>query len=139
MPGRSPTILRIWGSWGSIDSRRGPYIGEVVYSRERLVDAWHTLDAPLEPSSDYFWSVRAHFVQDGKQRVTEWSRYSLTPTKVTNALTMGIASLIPKTPGLPMVDMFYPVQDAPQPPQEVTSCASGPRNVVDAGRAPGPP
>jgi len=71
--------LRIWGSWGSIDSGRGPYIGEVVYSRERLVDPWHTLDAPLEPSSDYFWSVRAHFVQADQRRVTEWSRYSLKP------------------------------------------------------------
>jgi hypothetical protein len=110
--------LRIWGSWGSIDSGRGPYIGEVVYSRERLVDPWHTLDAPLEPSSDYFWSVRAHFVQADQRRVTEWSRYSLKPAKVTNALTMGIASLIPMTPGLPMTDLFYPFRTPPNPRRE---------------------
>jgi hypothetical protein len=84
--------LRIWGS---IDSGRSRTIGEVVYSRERLVDTWHTLEAPLEPSSNYFWSVRSHFVQDGKHKVTEWSRYSLKPTKVTNILTMGISSFIP--------------------------------------------
>ena len=101
--------LRIWGS---NDTGMGHAIGEVVYSRERLVDTWHTLDAPLEPSSNYFWSVRAHFVQDGKGRVTEWSRYSLKPIKVTNILTMGTASAVS------MLDLFYQFRTPPTPRKE---------------------
>jgi hypothetical protein len=101
--------LRIWGS---NDMGMGHAIGEVVYSRERLVDPWHTIDAPLEPSSNYFWSVRAHFVQDGKGRVTEWSRCSLRPIKVTNILTMGTASVVS------MLDVFYQFRTPPTPHKE---------------------
>jgi hypothetical protein len=101
--------LRIWGSY---DTGMGSRIGEIVYSRERLVDSWHTLDAPLEPSSNYFWSVRAHFVQDGKGRVTEWSRYSLEPRKVTNILTLGTASAVS------MLDLFYRFRTPPNPRRE---------------------
>jgi hypothetical protein len=79
--------LRIWRSMGG-------NIGVVVYNRERLVDTCHTLDASLEPSSNYFWSVRAHFIQNGKGRVTEWSRYSLKISKAFNVLTLGLTSFM---------------------------------------------
>jgi hypothetical protein len=90
--------LRIWDS---IESGRSVMHGDVIYSRERLVDTWHTLDAPLELSSYYFWSVRAHFVHDGKGRVTEWSRYCLIPANISNILTLGLTSIFP------CVDVFY--------------------------------
>jgi hypothetical protein len=45
---------------------------EVVYRRDNLPAATHLLDLQL-PRSPYFWSARAHFELDGRQRVTEWS------------------------------------------------------------------
>lgn len=45
----------------------------IVYRSEGLSEPKHTLLSPLRPRSHYFWSVRARFVLDGRQRVTEWS------------------------------------------------------------------
>jgi hypothetical protein len=45
----------------------------LVYSQQGLVTPEHTLGTPLQPSSLYFWTVRAHFMLDGKRRATEWS------------------------------------------------------------------
>ena len=47
--------------------------GELVYTKQGLVNPEHTLETPLQPNSRYFWTVRAHFTLDGKRRVTEWS------------------------------------------------------------------
>ena len=44
-----------------------------VYRRERLPRPEHRLEAPLDPAAYYFWSVRARFELDGRERVTEWS------------------------------------------------------------------
>jgi hypothetical protein len=32
----------------------------------------HTLETPLEPSSLYFWTVRARFELGGQVKVTDW-------------------------------------------------------------------
>jgi hypothetical protein len=47
--------------------------GELVYSKQGLVNSKHILETPLRPNSLYFWTVRAHFTLDGKRRATEWS------------------------------------------------------------------
>jgi hypothetical protein len=47
--------------------------GELVYSKQGLVNNKHILVTPLRPNSLYFWTVRAHFTLDGKRRATEWS------------------------------------------------------------------
>lgn len=44
----------------------------VVYLREGLPEPRHTLEAPLEPGARYFWTVRARFELDGRERVTDW-------------------------------------------------------------------
>lgn len=46
--------------------------GELVYARERLKLPYHKLEEPLEPSTQYLWSVRSHFVLDGHPRTIEW-------------------------------------------------------------------
>jgi hypothetical protein len=46
--------------------------GQMVYSRENLRLPYHKLEEPLEPSTKYLWSVRAHFMRDGQPRTIEW-------------------------------------------------------------------
>ena len=46
--------------------------GELVYARGRLTLPYHKLEEPLEPSTKYLWSVRAHFMRDGHPRTIEW-------------------------------------------------------------------
>lgn len=45
----------------------------VVYRSEGLAQPSHRLISPLAAKHYYFWSVRAHFKLDGRERVTEWS------------------------------------------------------------------
>ena len=46
---------------------------ELAYTRQRLLDSSHKIEHPLEPSTRYFWTVRANFKLDGQSRVTKWS------------------------------------------------------------------
>jgi hypothetical protein len=46
--------------------------GEVVYARGRLTLPYHKLEEPLEYSTKYLWSVRAHFILEGHPRTIEW-------------------------------------------------------------------
>jgi hypothetical protein len=45
---------------------------DVVYRREGLPDPVHAIEASLKPATRYFWTVRARFELDGRERVTEW-------------------------------------------------------------------
>ena len=88
--------LRIWRAIGN-------KIGPVVYHREKLASTRHVLETPLEPSTRYFFSVRAHFLENGMGRVTEWSRYTLVPTIEMKIMTLGVASLIQRQ----TIESFY--------------------------------
>lgn len=46
---------------------------EIVYRRTGLPDAAHALEVALPPASRYFWTVRARFQLDGRERVTPWA------------------------------------------------------------------
>lgn len=46
---------------------------ELVYARQRLSDPYQMVEIPLEPSTKFFWTVRARFKLDGQERVTRWS------------------------------------------------------------------
>jgi hypothetical protein len=48
----------------------------VVYLREGLPEPQHTLELPLEPGARYFWTVRARFELDGRERVIDWGSTS---------------------------------------------------------------
>ena len=47
---------------------------ELVYEQRGLEHPWHKLAATLQPSTRYFWTVRARFELDGDYRVTEWGK-----------------------------------------------------------------
>lgn len=49
---------------------------DVVYRREGLPEPVHTLESSLRPGTRYFWSVRARFELDGRERVTDWGNIS---------------------------------------------------------------
>lgn len=92
--------LRIWSDSENNDLRiwsdSGNKIGAVVYQRDGLVDAWHTLTTPLEPATTYFFSMRAHFTENGRGRVSEWSRYSLNWTTAGKIMSYGVNYLFPE-------------------------------------------
>lgn len=48
---------------------------DVVYRAEDLKETSHKLSIGLNPNTRYFWSVRARFDLNGRQRVTEWASY----------------------------------------------------------------
>ena len=58
-------------SWGHECRDTDP--GELVYTKQGLLNPEHNLETPLQPNSLYFWTVRAHFTLNGKRRATEWS------------------------------------------------------------------
>ena len=45
---------------------------EIVYAKSEIPTSSHTLEEALEPSTEYFWTVRARFELDGHPRVMEW-------------------------------------------------------------------
>lgn len=49
------------------------YLGDVVYDREGLASCRHRIEIRLEPSTRYFWSVRARFKIDGRAKATDWA------------------------------------------------------------------
>ncbi len=46
---------------------------ELVYGRHGLTAPKHTLETTLEPSTEYFWTVRAVFDFGGLPGITKWS------------------------------------------------------------------
>ncbi len=47
--------------------------GKLVYRRDGLAEPFHTVTDPLDPSTQYFWTVRARFEVAGKPRATPWA------------------------------------------------------------------
>lgn len=47
--------------------------GKLVYQRYGLTEPSHTLKITLKHKTRYFWTVRARFQLDGRERLTEWS------------------------------------------------------------------
>lgn len=45
----------------------------IVYRRDGLIATSHTVRSGLQPGGRYFWTVRARFDLDGRERVTEWA------------------------------------------------------------------
>lgn len=58
--------------------------GEIIYQRKGLRGNSHMVENALRYGKRYFWTVRAHFELDGRERVTEWGSSNLpTPEQVT--------------------------------------------------------
>ncbi|MBH0200997.1 MAG: hypothetical protein HP496_01525 [Nitrospira sp.] len=109
-PGSNVTYdLKIWRS-----GRLGP--DTLVYSRTNLDQPTHKLETALEPSSLYYWSVRAHFTEQGRERITDWSRRSITNSLTVKIMTLGILAVMPD----PVAEGFFvfitpPPSPKPQP------------------------
>ncbi len=58
--------LRMWRA-------EDDFPGELAYAREALPTPFHHIEEPLDPSTMYFWTVRARFELDGQVRVTPWA------------------------------------------------------------------
>lgn len=86
--------LRIWESKESRTQ-----LGEVAYEREGLTENVHALETSLSPSTIYSWSVRARFLEGGKVRVTEWSKYKTGFTLFGKIITLGFMALLESTLG----------------------------------------
>lgn len=85
--------LCLWSTIGSENTQENQ--GEVVYHRENIENTQHTLETPLEPSTLYFYSVRARFSENGLDKVTDWSRYSVRPSRFQNYMSLGMSSVLP--------------------------------------------
>lgn len=72
----------------------GRNLGNLVYSRERLTEPYHTVEIPLDPKTTYFWTVRGRFSANGRTRVTEWSTRSASASLLYNVFSLGVGSLV---------------------------------------------
>jgi hypothetical protein len=90
--------LCIWSAIGSENTQEN--LGEVVYHRENIENTQHTLETPLEPSTHYFFSVRARFSENGLDKVSDWSRYSTRPSRFQNYMTGGMSALFAPLNGI---------------------------------------
>mgnify|MGYP003694145481 CR=1 FL=1 len=89
-PGTNVTYeLKMWRS-----GRLGPEA--VVYSRANIEQDSHKIEVTLEPSTLYYWSVRAHFSENGRDRITDWSRRSVKLTPGNKNLDWGILGSCPR-------------------------------------------
>lgn len=71
---------------------------DIVYERKGLSTPYHTVETPLQPSTTYFWTVRARFDLDGKPKVTGWSEMSVVVNDIANARPHSLLYSF-KTPG----------------------------------------
>lgn len=114
-PGANVTYdLRIWSA-----GRLGP--DTLVYSRTNLDRPTHKIETPLEFSSLYYWSVRAHFSEQGRERITDWSRRSVTNNLMAKIATFGIVALMPDR-----VEEGFFVFITPPPPSQGAKQAESP-------------
>lgn len=65
--------LRIFETRDDRGSRPGGvFAGNVVYARKDLTTTTHQIEVMLKPSTYYLWTVRARYLLDGMNRVTDW-------------------------------------------------------------------
>ena len=116
-PGSNVTYdLKVWSA-----GRLGP--DTLVYSRTNLDQASHKLETALEPSTLYYWSVRAHFSEQGRERITDWSRRSVTNSLTAKIMTLGVAALMPDR----VEEGFFVFITPPPPSQAPKPVASQPK------------
>lgn len=65
--------LRVWKKTSDLE-------GKLTYARQGIRKPSHKLEKPLEPSTEYLWTVRARFEIDGYPRVTQWGARGSGPT-----------------------------------------------------------
>jgi len=71
---------------------------ELIYGRTALSEAFHRLEMPLQPDTDYQWTVRARYTKTGRTRITGWAMWNARPSRLTNYMTLGLTKILPDTP-----------------------------------------
>lgn len=76
--------LRIWRgeTYGSQMFGSSIVPTELVYARNALPAPVHKVESPLEPSTLYFWTIRARFERDGQARVIDWAVLEREPPEI---------------------------------------------------------
>lgn len=72
LPSRIRQVTYDLKIWQVDDHSSIEYPGELVYTRQGLPQRSHKVEEPLNPSTKYFWTIRARFELDGHLRVTQW-------------------------------------------------------------------
>ncbi len=65
--------VRVWRQRRRDFRPGGDFAGDLVYARKNLTTTTHQIEATLEPVG-YPWTVRARYLLNGKQRVTDWGQ-----------------------------------------------------------------
>jgi hypothetical protein len=73
------------------------YPSSLIYSRRGLPEPRHKIEEPLLPCAEYFWTVRARFLIDGKERVSEWG-ISAWPEPIEVASAAEVVRRLPVVP-----------------------------------------
>lgn len=68
---------------------------KLIYSRERLMDPYHTLETPLQQESWHKWTVRARYKMAGQTRTTGWAMWTMRPSRSANWITLGATKIMP--------------------------------------------
>lgn len=98
-------------------------IDALAYRRTNLDEPTHTLETALEPSSAYFWSVRAHYSEDGRDRITAWSRRTL-KLRLPVEILFGAFSLGTSMLRSPLLDDTFYVFTTPPASSSATAARS---------------
>ncbi len=95
---------------------------DLVYMRQGLLGTSHRVEEPLEPSTKYFWTVRARFNMNDSSRATPWAvaqeREGYSPGRLDR-----------------VTNSFYYRFQTPQQPDHQGILARGMNGFGDAGRA----
>ncbi|TKB73396.1 MAG: hypothetical protein E8D45_09440 [Nitrospira sp.] len=67
--------------------------GVLVYSRERLAESSHRLEASLQPNTTYLWTVRARFSSEGRIRMAPWGTKRIQVPAWMHWLSLGLTKL----------------------------------------------
>ena len=55
---------------------------KIAYQKDDIAETSHTVSTPLQPSTRYFWRIRAKYKQNGDKATGEWNGFSyVAPTQ----------------------------------------------------------
>jgi len=92
----------------------------LIYSRRGLPEPRHEVEEPLLPCASYFWTVRARFLVDGKEKVSEWGvssrpRFWQDPSKSYGPIKESISDeLVRRSPVVPHPNLYRFMAPCPE-------------------------
>lgn len=95
----------------------------LIYSRRGLPEPRHEMEQPLLPCADYFWTVRARFIIDGKERVSEWGVcarpwFWKDPSKIYDIDMASAEEIVRRSPVVPHPNLYRFMSPCPKKAEE---------------------